>query len=155
MIDYVLTFGAGFAAGLMFGNRPQYKTPRLVSRFAKEPAQVKARPVWHIGEWELNLQSFAVHGDMCNFSSRVMCYEWQVCTEPAWDDYMMLLETIKAVQRIPRRKTQWREGWGVRTLHIVIKRQLIAIPFPDKPAHVVSATLNAPQSPQLSAVSAD
>jgi hypothetical protein len=150
MLSYALTALVSLLIGIAIGKHESTRTGRMrLSTFnALTPTQTPKREAWSIGEWELNLQAFALYGDMCNFSRLTMCYEWRVVTEPGWKVYLQLLDDIGAIHRAERMKTRWRAGWGVRNLRMVIKHQAVVIPYPNKPAWAVSGTRQALQVSQ-------
>lgn len=108
--------------------------------------------------WRAHVQAFVCHGDPLHFSQRRMVSAG-IVSRPTWEVYKVLLQNAGVLVVYPRSGCAWCYGWDRRKFGALVRRGLIALPYPDiEPPPIFTpraATQYAKfsQSAQLSAVS--
>lgn len=127
----------------------------LHSWWAVVPArQVPELDARHM-RWRSHVQAFVCHGDRLRFSQRAM---WRagIVSRQGWDVYKDLLAAAGVIIVYPRSGCLWAWGWDRRKFGALLRRGLIALPYPDgEPPPVFTPRADAQmahhtQTPQLS-----
>ena len=100
------------------------------SAWAVVPPEAALQVGERLIRWRSHVQAFVAHGDPLRFSQRRMCRAG-IVSRPAWDLYKRVLVDAGVLLVYPRSGCWWAYGWDRRKFGALVRRGVVALPYPD------------------------